>query len=197
MDQSIPDYIERRKELMTRYLSLRKSKTEFKEEMWDLDPIKVFLQEKEYNSSFNKSFLSDPHIGKILETKWPALAPTGRKGVPYVMKSSEEDREDCYILGSVKVGEGLMKKKHEQEVGMILLYDSSNYKSGVSKRTGRTWHRVNVMLSDGYNMVEATLWDAKKALGWAKDTIVYVRGELKEGWRTPLSLHISELEKVE
>jgi DNA polymerase III alpha subunit len=197
MDETIPDYMERRKALMHKYLSLRKSKTEFKEDMWELDPLKVFLQEKEYNSSFNRNLLSDPAIGKVLEAKWPALQPTGRKGVPYIMKSADESREDCYVLGSVKVGEGFLKKNFDKEVGMILLYDSSNYKSGVSKKTGKPWHRVSVMLSDGYNIVEATLWDAKKALGWPKDTIVYVRGELKAGWRTPLSFNVSELEKVE
>lgn len=197
MDLSIGNYIERRKDLMTRYLGLRKSKTEFKEDMWDIDPIKVFLQEKEYNSSFNRPLLSDPEIGAILQSKWPALKATGRKGIPYFMKSSDETREDVYVLGSVKVGEGFLKKKYEKEVAMILLYDSSNYKSGISKKSGKPWHRVSVMLSDGYNMVEATLWDAKKALGWPKDTIVYVRGELKAGWKTPLSFNISELQKVE
>ena len=197
MDNSIPDYIERRKALMTRYLGLRKSKTEFKEDMWDLDPIKVFLQEKEYNASFNRPLLSDREIGKILQAKWPALTSTGRQGIPYFMKSAEANREDCYVLGSVKVGEGFLKKKYEKEVAMILLYESSNYKSGVSKKTGKTWHRVSVMLSDGYNLLEATLWDAKKALGWDKNTIVYVRGELKAGWKTPLSFNISEIQKVE
>lgn len=197
MDPSIPDYIERRKALMTKYLGLRKSKTEFKPDMWDLDPIKVFLQEKEYNSSFNRHLLSDPGIGKILESRWPALTPTGRKGIPYYMKSTMGDEHDCYVLGSVKVGEGMLKKKYEKDVAMILLFDSSNYKSGISKKSGRPWHRVSVMLSDGYNMVEATLWDAKKAFGWQKDTICYVRGTLKAGWKTPLSFDIEEIEKVE
>jgi len=111
MDDSIPNYIERRKDLMTRYLGLRKSKTEFKPDMWDLDPIKVFLQEKEYNSSFNRHLLSDPEIGKILESKWPALTATGRKGIPYFMKSSQGTEFDTYVLGSVKVGEGFLKKR--------------------------------------------------------------------------------------
>jgi hypothetical protein len=53
------------------------------------------------------------------------------------------------------------------------------------------------MLSDGYNILEATLWDAKKAFGWPKNTIVYVSGELKQGWRTPVSLNITEITKVE
>lgn len=197
MDQSIPDYIERRKAFMAKYVSLRKSKTEFKPDMFDLDPIKIFLQEKEYNQSFNKSLLTDPEIGKILESRWSGLKPTGRKGIPYRMQSTEAAREDVFVLGSVKVAEGFLKKGFDKEVAMMLLFDSSNYKQGVSKKTGKVWKRVSVMLSDGYNIVEATLWDAKKAFGWPKDTIVYVRGELKAGWKTPLSFNITEIEKVQ
>ena len=193
----IPTYIQARYALMTKYLSLRKSKTAFKEDMFNLDAIKVFLQEKEYNSSFNKSLLGNSMIGQILSAKWPALHPTGRKGIPYFMKSSEGQEQDIYVLGSVKVAEGFLKKKYDKEVAMMLLFDSSNYKSGISKKTGKTWHRVSVMLTDGYNILEATLWDAKKAMGWPKDTIVYIRGELKAGWKTPVSINILELEKVE
>lgn len=197
MDQSIPEYIERRYELMDRYLALRKSKTVFKEDMRDLDAIKVFLQEKEYNSSFNRHLMADPAIGKILESKWPALTSTGRQGIPYFMKSAMGEEHDCYVLGSVKVGEGLLKKGFEKEVAMILLFDSSSYRTGISKKTGRPWHLCSVTLSDGYNLIEASLWDAKKALGWAKDTIVYVRGQLKPGFRTALSFNITEIDKVE
>lgn len=197
MDQSIPEYIERRYELMDRYLALRKSKTAFKDDMRDLDAIKVFLQEKEYNSSFNRHLMADPAIGKILESKWPALTSTGRQGIPYFMKSVMGEEHDCYVLGSVKVGEGLLKKGFEKEVAMILLFDSSSYRTGISKKTGRPWHLCSVTLSDGYNLIEASLWDAKKALGWAKDTIVYVRGQLKPGFRTALSFNITEIDKVE
>jgi len=193
----IDDYAERRVAFMNKYLALRKSKTEFKPDMFDLDPIKIFLQEKEYNQSFNKFLLSDPGIGKILESKWPALKPTGRKGIPYFMKSVQGADQDTFVLGSVKVAEGFLKKGYEKEVAMMLLFDSSNYKQGISKKSGKPWKRVSVMLSDGYNIIEATLWDAKKAFGWPKDTIVYIRGELKAGWKTSLSFNITEIEKVQ
>lgn len=197
MDQSIPDYIERRYDFMKRYLGLRISKTAFKDDMYNLDAIKVFLQEKEYNQSFNKTLMTDPAIGKILEAKWPALKPTGRRGVPYFMQSAEEGREDLFVLGSMKVAEGFLKKGYDKEVGMILLFDSSTFKQGVSKKSGKPWRNVTVTLSDGYSLVEATLWDAKKAFGWPKDTIVYIRGELQTGWKTALSFNIKEIEKVE
>jgi DNA polymerase-3 subunit alpha len=192
----VPTYIEARYKLMEKYLSLRKSKTAFKDDMYNLDPIKVFLQEKEYNSSFNKSILADKRIGKILQSKWPALQATNSKAIPFKMISAEEGREDCFILGSVKAAENAMKKKISKNFGMILLYQGSNYKSGISKK-GKPWHKVSIMLSDGYNTLEAVKWDAKKAFGWATDTIVYVRGEFKEGWKTSVSITIDEIDKVE
>jgi hypothetical protein len=159
-----------------------------------MGPLNIFLQEKEYNQSFNKSLLGSKEIGKTLESKWPGLKSTGRKGVPYIMQAGEG--EETYVLGNIKVAEGFLNKGFDKEVGMMLLFDSSNYKSGVSKK-GKPWHRVSVMLSDGYNTLEATLWDAKKAFGWNKDTVVYVSGELKAGWKTSVSLNISEITKVE
>lgn len=195
MDPLIEDYIERRKEFMKRYVSLRKSKTEFKPEMFELDPINVFLQEKEYNQSFNKSLLSSPDIGKILQKKWPALTSTGRRNIPYYMKSSEEDRSDTYILADIKIAENALKRGNK-DAALVLLFESSNYKTGVSK-SGKTWHRVSITLSDGYNLMEATLWDARKAFKWPKDTIVYVRGELKTGWKTPVSINVDEIVRVE
>lgn len=194
MDESISNYIERRKVFMNKYKSLRKSKTEFKPEMYDLSPISIFLEEKEYNQSFNKYLLASEDVRKIIGTRWPALVDTGRKGVPFIMKSKTED---TMILGSIKVAEGLLKKNFDKEVGMILLFDSSTYKTGTSKKSGRPWHMVSVTLSDGYNLIEASLWDAKKAFGWPQNTIVYVRGTLKTGWKTPVSFNIEEIEKVQ
>ena len=179
---------------MNRYVSLRKSKTEFKPEMFDLDPIKIFLQEKEFNQSFNKSLLSSSDIQGILKDKWKGLKFTGRKGIPFFMQS--KNNKETWILGGIKVAEGFLQKKYEEDVGMILLFDSSSYKNGISK-SGKPWHRVSVMLSDGFNTIEATKWDAKKAFGWPKDTIVYVRGKLKTGWKTSVSINIEEIEKVE
>lgn len=191
MDASIEDYIERRKSLMRHYCKLRKkSRVEFKPELYELDDITIFLQEKEYNQCFNRGLLSDSAIRKILMTRWPALKSTGREGVPLTMG-------EIPVLSNLKVAEGLLKKKHENDVALILLFDSSEYRQGVSKKTGRPWSKVSVVLSDGFNTVECVDWNRKAALGWSKDTIVYVRGQLKSGWKTPVSLTISEIEKVE
>lgn len=176
---------------MKHYCRLRKkSKVEFKPEMYELDDINVFLQEKEFNQCFNKGLLNSKSIRNVLLNRWPALKDTGRTGIPMLMG-------DVPVLSNIKVAEGLLKKNHQQDVGMILLYDSSEYRQGVSKKTGKPWSKVSVILSDGFNNIECTDWNRKSALGWKKDTIVYVRGTLKQGWQTPVSLTICEIEKVE
>jgi hypothetical protein len=101
------------------------------------------------------------------------------------------------VISNIKVAEGLIKKGHEAEVGMILLYESSEFSRGLSKKSGRPWKKVAVYLSDGYSTIECTEWDRKAALGWDKNCIVYVRGTLKQGWKTPTCLIIKEIERIE
>jgi hypothetical protein len=115
---------------------------------------------------------------------------TGRNGIPLIMG-------DVPVLSNIKVAEGLRKKGHEGEVGMILLFESSTFTKGISKKSGRPWSKVAVYLSDGYSTIECTWWDRKIALGWDRNTIVYVRGKLKEGWKTPVNLQIEEIERIE
>jgi DNA polymerase-3 subunit alpha len=189
MDSSILEYIPRRETFMKKYCALRGNKTKFSDEMYEVDPIKIFLDEKETNQSFNKSFLSYEGIGKILEGRWPALAPTGRRGIPYLMG-------DAPVLASVKLAEAYLRKEHQEDVSMILLYEESEFRQGVSKK-GKKWSRVSVKLSDGFSVIECTDWNKKAALRWPKNTIVYVRGQLRTGWKTPVSLTVSEIEKVE
>ena len=203
-------YIERRKNFMDKYIVLRQGKTKFKPEMYDATPISIFLDEKEYNQSFNKHLLGVPEIRAIIESKWSALRFLNNEAIPYVMESTEEGREDIRILGNVKIAERFLsktmpggldeneqKKFETEEVGLIMLFQGSEYRDGISKNSGRKWSKLSIDLSDGFSTIEATRWDAKKALGWTKNTIVYVRGKLKVGWKTPISITIDELEKVE
>ena len=188
MDKDIP-YAEARRKFMADYLALKKSKTPFKPDMNDLDPLSIFLAERDYNKCFNKNLLDDPEIhGKITST-WPALKSTGRAGIPFIMG-------DAMVLGNIKVAEGLLAKEFEKEVGLILLYESSTTRKGVSK-SGRPWTLTSVGLSDGYVSLEATDWNKKTPFKWPKNTIVFVRGTLKKGWKTPVSINITEIEKIE
>ncbi|MEM4726301.1 MAG: DNA polymerase III subunit alpha, partial [Nitrososphaerales archaeon] len=211
--KNVKSYIEARLDLMKKYLSLRKTKVDFKQDMWNIDPIDVFLQEREYNLSFNRTLLSSKDVREALKDRWPGLKSSSSEKFPLYMGSynpkQPENHNSTYILRDVKFAETFFKKSEEHinklnqekkkqllEIGMILLFESSSYSSGKSKK-GKEWHRVSVMMSDGFNSIEGVIWDLKKALGWPKDTVVFVRGELRQGWKTPVSITIREIEKVE
>lgn len=188
MDPDLP-YYEARVDFMQRYKKIRKTSSKFKEELFTDDPIKIFLMERDSNECFNKHLLSEPQILNIITDAWPGLKPTGRKGIPFTMAGTP-------VLNDLKVAAGLVKKDWEEEVGMIMLYEGSRAKSGVSKK-GREWCLTSVNMSDGYSNVEAVMWDRSKPLRWPTHSILFVKGKLKEGWRNPVSITVSEIEKVE
>jgi hypothetical protein len=166
--------------------------------MWNITPISVFLQEKEFNKSFNKSFLSDSLIRRVLMQKWSGLKATKSTAIPFIMNiGDDEEAQSTPIVAGIKVAQAFANQGTQQEAGMILLFQSSSYKGGISKKSGRPWNKVDIVLSDGFNNIEVTKWDATKALGWEKDTIVYVRGIPKIGWRGTVTMNVEELEKVE
>jgi DNA polymerase III alpha subunit len=190
MDFSIEDYAQRRHKFMKDYCSRRKSKTEFKPDMYELTPLKFFLEERDTNQVFNKTLLNDPSIKALLKSKLPALAETKHKAVPFIMG-------DAMILSDLKIAENAVKKGDvDKEYGMFLLFKSSLKKTGVSKKTGREWSCVAFDLSDGAIAVEGTDWKGTKALRFPTDSILYVRGTLKTGWRTPVSINITEFERI-
>jgi DNA polymerase-3 subunit alpha len=190
MDMSIADYGERRKAFIETYTQLRGKKIKLQEEVFQYDPLSIFLMEKQYNQAFNKNLLNDNGIVDILKGRWPGLVATGHAGVPLMMGKVP-------VLSNIRVAEGLVKSGNTREIGMILLFESSEFASGISKKSGREWSKVGIILSDGYSTMECTDWNRKAALGWSKNTIVYVRGVLKAGWKTSVSLQITEIERIE
>jgi DNA polymerase III subunit alpha len=188
-------YAGSRTKLMEDYRLFKKSKTNFKEDMLKMDPLSIFLQERDYNRCFNKNLTSDQEILNDILTTWPALKQTGRTAIPLVMKDSGS-MEQVPVLPSIKLAEGLLRKNFEKSVGMVLLYEGSTTRSGVSKKSGKKWTLTSVKLSDGYVSIEATDWNRKSPLKWPLNSIVYVQGKLKEGWKTPVSINVEEIERI-
>lgn len=189
MDQSLP-YPEARKKLLDDYVAKRKCK-KFSDELYNMDPLAIFLMEREINRCFNKNLLDDPAVSMIIETKMPSLEYTGRRNVPFIYN------ERTHVLGSVKVAERMIAKEHDGEVGMILLFDSSTHKSGISKKSRRKWSHVKSTLTDGFLLMEGVWWDKDKALGWPKNSIVFVKGKLSDGrWGGIPNITISHMERI-
>jgi hypothetical protein len=146
--------------------------------------------EKEFNKVFNKHLLADKDVRKFLKNKWPALIETGREGIPFLMGKTP-------IINNVKIAEGLVAQGHKKEIGMIMLYEGSRVKKGISKKTGKDYCMLNLDLSDGYSNVECVDWNKTKKLRYPDNSIVYVKGTLKEGWRESCSINLKEIEIIQ
>ena len=187
IDTSI-SYAQGREDLLNLYVKKRKCK-KFADSMYELDPMSVFLMERDTNKCFNKSLLSDTAIREIILASDKNLRVTGRSGVPMMCGKTP-------VIANLKVAEGLVEKKIEDEVGMVLLYEGSKYKKITSKKTGKSYDLLEVTLSDGFASTVCSLWGFKKALGWDKNTLVWVKGTLNEGFKMPVSIKAKDINKL-
>jgi DNA polymerase-3 subunit alpha len=199
MDLSNLDYISRRKSFMDKYASLRKSKTSFKPEMYDMNYLSIFLDERELNEAFNKSLLSSPELLDVMLSRWPGLRKTGSKLIPLALgnfNNKTQTDDSTYIIPDIKSAEIMLKNGGDKDFGIIALFQESSFASGISKKSGKPWQKLSVIVSDGYNTMECTWWDKTKPLRFKKNSIVFIRGVLKTGWKTPVSMQIKEIEQV-
>ena len=187
MDSTLP-YGQARQQLMDEYVALRKS-SKFKDELYhNIDPLQVFLMERATNKCFNKSIL-DSELKDLIFYNNDKFNVTSRRGIPATCGNT-------IVLSNSKVAEGLIENNYEKEVGMVLLFQESHYVSGISKRTGKKYSMVKVLMSDGYADIEGVFWDGKKPLNWPKDSLLFVTGIIKKGWATPVSITIDNIEKL-
>jgi DNA polymerase-3 subunit alpha len=189
-DKSLPTYVDQKLDFLNRYSHLKGGKISWNVDVLSSDPMQIFFMEKEFNKTFNKNLLSDSEIRNLILSRWPSLQSTGRKGIPFMMGKTP-------VISSLKIAEGLIKNEHEQEVAMIMLFNGSKVRKGVSKRTGNDYCFLNINLSDGYNDAESVDWKRTKPLRYKENSIVYVRGTLKKGYRAPVSINLREIEAIE
>jgi DNA polymerase-3 subunit alpha len=206
MDETVENYIERRIQFMNDYCGMRKSKTAFKEEMYHMTPLSIFLSEREINQSFNKILLHDSEIRQSVVQKWPTLRTTDNPNIPFIFHN-EEDETRTYIFSSVRALERALQMesftKEGVTVGFIGLFEESNVMQGVKLKskenpnTGKIetkehhWSKMSAYISDGYNSLECVAWDCKKPLRFAKNSLVYVVGKPVKGWRSPVDFIVS------
>ena len=181
-------YREARQDLMNTYVKMRKCR-DFTDDLKDTSPLNMFMMERDTNKCFTKTLLDYPGIEPILTGHWPGLKRTGRKGIPFTFGETP-------VLGGVGVAEKLLKKGVDKEVGMILLYESSKHKKIKSKKNGKEYELVEVTLSDGFGSIVCTMWGAEKALSWPVNSLVYIRGTLRAGFKMPVSITANEIDRI-
>ena len=194
MSKDLPSYADQRLDFLSKYSNLRGGKIAWKPELKDVNPLSIYFMEKESNTTFNKHLLSDPDVKRFLKAKWPALIDTGKKGAPFIIH--DKDSNPIPIINNIKVAEGLVSKDHKKDIGMIMLYEGSHIKKGVSKKSGKEYCMLNVILSDGYSHVECVDWNKTKPLRYPENSVVYIRGTLKEGFKESVSINLKEIEII-
>lgn len=189
-DKSLP-YGEARRKFMQDFITKRKTTSSFKDELTKCDPISIFLMERETNKTFNKTVLSDPDLKKLILHKWNSLTPTGNRNIPF------QTIDGTLVLSGVRMGQALLKSgsAENKNFAMVMMYEGSSVKQGVSKK-GNKYCFTKIQLSDGFNSIEAVDWNRQHPLRYPINSLVYVEGTLKEGWKTPLSLVISQIEII-
>ena len=189
MDKSLISYSDRKLDFLNKYSHLRGGKIAWKPDAIETDPLKIFFLEKETNKTFNKNLLADKDVVAYLKTKWPNLVPTGKSGIPFLNGKTP-------IINGVKIAEGLIEKEHDAEVGMIMVFEGSNIRKGVSKTSKKPYCMLNIQLSDGYSAVECADWNRKSPLKYADNSIVYIKGTLKKGWKESVAINLKEIELI-
>ena len=190
MDLSQP-YLVARKDLLDRYATLRKIKQPWDESLWNISPLDLFLQERAANEVFNRSVLDSPEVVIEIQKQWPGLVLTGNRAIPLTIAGVP-------VLRGLDIGLGLLEKGTitDKQFGFVLLYGGSEYRSGISKKSGRKWEMLKVDLSDGMTVAEGTMWDQVLPLRFPKDSLIYVQGTLQAGYKTPISITISEIQSI-
>jgi DNA polymerase-3 subunit alpha len=194
MDKSLPSYADMRLTFLSEYNRLRGGKIAWKPELKDTNPLTIYFMEKDSNKTFNKHLLSDADVKEFLKKKWPALVDTGKKGAPFIMYDNSNN--PIPIINNIKVAEGLVMKDHKKEVAMIMLYEGSSIKKGISKKTGKEYCGLNITLSDGYSHIECIDWNKTKPLRYPENSVVYIKGTLKEGFKESVSINLKEIDII-
>jgi DNA polymerase-3 subunit alpha len=193
MDQTIVHYADRKLAFMSEYNRLRGGKITWKPEMLTKDPIEMFFQEKEVNKTFNKNVLTDPLVRMQIINKMPGLQFTGNKHIPFTQQVGSKS---VPVISSLRIAEGLIAKDFNEDVGMVMLFTSSNVRKGVSAKTGNPYCFLNVELSDGFAACECVFWKKDRPLKLKENTFVYVRGTLTKGYRNAVSITLKEIEPL-
>ena len=172
------------------YKKKKTSKVKLNEELLNASlPIDIFLLEKDVNKCFNKSLLMDSEILDQIQYMWPELERTGNKNIPF------KTPDGVYILSDLRVAEAMLKRgKGDIEWGMLMLFEGSNHKKIVGRKSKKAYDLLEVTLSDGFSRCTSSKWGLRKALGWPKNSIVLVKGTLEAGFREPVIINIKDME---
>jgi DNA polymerase-3 subunit alpha len=187
MDKTIP-YAQARVKLLQEYTEIKKCKP-LPNDVSQVDPLSIFLAERSANKCFNKTLMADDTLLAFVKSQWSLLRSTNKKAIPLMMGSVP-------IVGSVKAARAILEKQDEIEIGFIGLYCGSEVQKGIGKASGKPWSKLEISISDGIEVLRCDWWRKDKALRLPIDSIFYVKGKLKLGWRDMPVIEVQEVQRL-
>lgn len=183
-------YMEERHKLINIFNEVKKSNSKGikAEDFLNPTPLDMFITEREVNTCFNKSLVDEPMICSILEKRVKGeLVSTVSKLCPYTYNGIKVVRSFNSLSNVVGSKEAF---------AVVCLFEGSEHRSGVSKRTGKDWSNVTVQLSDGFQTSYCVWWDRKKALGFPVNGLCIVVGTPQRDWKGRIALTIESIEVI-
>jgi DNA polymerase-3 subunit alpha len=197
MRKDVP-YVQAREELLAYYKKKRKC-NKFNPDLLDNDPLKIFLLERDTNKTFNKSLIDNEYIVSKLKQFIPSIETTGNKSIPLADYDgvNRDNPKPTPIISNVRAAEALLENNiGDEKIGMIVLFDGSRAKTIKAKKTGKIYNLVEIDLSDGHRYMGAVKWNLEKAFNFPKNSVLYIKGKIKDGWKENISFSIDEIKRI-
>ena len=185
-----PDYpyIEAKKLFMDTYRKIRKSNSDFKLETYSINPIDIYMMEKQSNTVFSKTLLDDDNIVNFICNNYCNFVKIDKSGIPLMYKNIS--------VITTSLANGLIEREYENDVVMILIFNSFEIKNIKSKKNNKKYTLTKINLSDGINEIEGNMWDNNKGVEFKENTITIVTGVIKKGFNTDISITIKEIKEL-
>lgn len=224
MDDFLPmekSIVEERLDLLKQYLAIKKSKKIYPEEELIKDDLARYFREKELFICFNRSIFTVPAIktrllkmekGLLVDDQGNTYKTFSEKEVPFFTSFNKiekrlQELEAKYpnpkdILpppSFAKMSDQERKKKQNERVLYACgIFVSSEVRFGTSKKTGKPWSMLKIVLTDGQKSIEFVKWGAVQPLKARVNSLVIVSGYPCRGWKGDPQIISSEEEiKIE
>ena len=190
LDDNEP-YIDSRISLLNKIKTIKSANID--PEVFTTNPIDIYFMEREFNIAHNIPLMMDSLISEKILKIWPSLEKINRKVTPYVVGSIP-------VAAEVRMLRHILKNNDWREepikIGFIGIFKSSSVKTGISKKTGNKWVRLDIEMSDGVENLFAIKWRIDKPLRFPVNSIVYLYGTLQEDWKGGPQLGLIEIKKI-
>jgi DNA polymerase III alpha subunit len=165
-------------EMIRKYWSLKRVKGEIPTEVFNDDKVARFLARSALNMLCVDN-LPDVVKDLLIARKWESV---DRKSTPFC-------KQGTYMLANVQYAVRAMNQNYQDEVWLLAIVKSVDLREKVNKEKF-----LRMTLSDGMMDFEAVDWNCSIKPKIPENSLVLVKGRLKPGYKTLLTMYLNKLE---